>query len=128
MKKIHILLAISLLMGGCGQMPASSSGSGAINHVVLIWLKDGGNPQQRHQIIEATRGLQQIPGVITVRAGSVVPSERSVVDSSFDVGVQMLFADRQSMERYLSNPEHLRIVNQIVMPLTKKLVIYDFGE
>lgn len=128
MKKIFTLFALLLLLGGCSQMPASQSRDGRVNHLILIWLKDSGNLEQRQQIIEATRTLRQIPGVISVRVGSVIPSDRSVVDDSFDVGVQMLFADRQSMKRYTANPEHLRTVNQVVMPLTKRLVIYDFEE
>lgn len=127
MKKIASIIALLLLISGCSQMPATHA-DGRVDHLILIWLKDAGNLEQRQQIIEATRALQQLPGVISVRVGSVMPSERSVVDSSFDVGVHMLFADRQSMERYTANPEHLRTVNQIVMPLTKRLVIYDFEE
>lgn len=128
MKKFAALLTLLLLFTGCSQIPSTRATDGRVNHTILIWLKDAGNPEQRRQIIEATRTLQQIPGVIAVRAGSVMPSDRNVVDDSFDVGVHMLFADRQSMERYTSNPEHVRIVNQVVMPLTQRLVIYDFEE
>ena len=127
-KNISAIVVLLLLLGGCSQMPVASHASGGVNHLILIWLKDGGNPEHRYQIIEATRALQQLPGVISVRVGSVIPSNRSVVDDSFDVGVHMLFSDQQSMERYSANPEHVRIVNQLVMPLTKRLVIYDFEE
>lgn len=127
-RNISAIVVLLLLLGGCSQMPVSSNGEGRVNHLILIWLKDAGNPEQRRQIIEVTRALQQLPGVISVRVGSIMPSDRSVVDSSFDVGVHMLFADRQSMERYTANPEHVRTVTQLVMPLTKRLVIYDFEE
>jgi hypothetical protein len=128
MKRVLIVLSLLLLLGGCSQAPVAKSNDGRVNHVVLIWLKDSSNPEQRQQIIEATRALRQIPGVVSIRVGSVMPSDRNIVDDSFDVGIHMLFADRQSMEHYTSNPEHVRTVNQIVMPLTKRLVIYDFEE
>lgn len=128
MSRIIALFALVALLGGCSHLPAASGGEGRINHLVLIWLKESGNTEQRQQVIEASRALEQIPGVIKIRAGSVMPSERAIVDDSFDVGVHMLFADRQSMERYTAAPEHLQIVKERVMPLAKKLVIYDFEE
>ncbi len=128
MKKITTLIILLLLLTGCSQMPTATKTDGRVNHLILIWLKDTGNPEQRQQIITATQSLQQLPGVISVRVGQVMPSDRNIVDDSFDVGVHMLFTDRQSMERYGSNPEHLRILNQIVMPLTQRLLIYDFEQ
>lgn len=128
MKKIAAAITLLLLLTGCSQMPTTAAIDGRINHIVLIWLKDTGNPEQRHQIIEATRTLEQLPGIISVRVGKVIPSERKIVDDSFDIGVHMLFADRQSMERYSTHPEHQRILNQIVMPLTERLLIYDFEQ
>lgn len=128
MKKITTLIILLLLLSSCSQMPTATKADGRVNHLILIWLKDAGNPEQRQQIIAATQSLQQLPGVISVRVGQVMPSDRNIVDDSFDVGVHMLFADRQSMERYGSNPEHVRILNQIVMPLTQRLLIYDFEQ
>ena len=132
MKRFIVAITLLLLLGGCAQTQVAennnSRDNGRVNHMILIWLKDHGNLEQRQQVIDATKALQQIPGVISVRVGTVMPSERNIVDDSFDVGVHMLFADRQSMKRYTSNPEHVRTVNQIVLPLTQRLVIYDFEE
>ncbi len=127
-KTITTLALLMLLLSGCSHTPVANHEHGRVNHLILIWLKDAGNPEQRQQIIEATRTLKQLPGIISVRVGHVMPSDRKVVDDSFDIGVHMLFADRQSMEHYTSNPEHLRIVKQLIMPLTERLLIYDFEE
>lgn len=128
MNKIIATAVLLIILTGCSQMPITTHTGGQINHVVLIWLKDAGNPEQRHQIIEATRTLEQLPGIISVHVGAVIPSDRKVVDDSFDIGVHMLFSDHQSMEHYGNHPEHQRILNQIVMPLTERILIYDFAQ
>ncbi len=40
----------------------------AVVHIVLVWLKEPGNPEHRQRIIDATREFKTIPGVIDVSA------------------------------------------------------------
>ena len=102
------------------------SAAGEIVHVVLIWLKDPGNPRHRQQIIAAGRELQEIPGVIEIRVGESLASERDVVDDSFDVGMSMRFASAADMNSYLANPAHLQAVRDKLAPLADHYLVYDF--
>jgi hypothetical protein len=100
--------------------------AGEVIHVVLIWLKDPGNPQHRQQIVAAAREFQQIPGVIEVRVGESLASERDVVDDSFDVGMFMSFASVGDMNSYLASPAHVQAVQNKLAPLADHYLVYDF--
>ena len=123
---VVIIILLGLLFSSCSNAPYSPADDTTVNHVVLLWLKDPGNVQQQQQIIEATRSLEEIPGVIKIRVGKKITSPRPIVDDSFSVGIHMLFADRIAMENYLKHPEHTRTVTQSIMPFVDKIVIYDF--
>src|SRR5688500_16681248 len=64
-----------------------------VAHVVVAWLKKPGDATDRQKLIDAAPRLREIPGVVDVYAGPPIPSERPVVDSSYDVGIILFFAD-----------------------------------
>ena len=79
------MLVLLLSFATCSA--ASAKAPDEIVHVVLVWLKQPGNTEHRHQIIEASRAFREIPGVVELRVGPPLPSERPVVDDSFDVAI-----------------------------------------
>lgn len=95
-------------------------------HTVFLWLKQPGNVQHRRQLIMATGRLRDIPGVLEIRFGETIESERVIVDDSFDVGIYFYFADVAAMNRYLVHPLHTRIVNEDIKPLVSKIRAHDF--
>ena len=101
---------------------------GYVHHVVICWLKDAGNEEQRERLIHASRGFYGIPGIVDLSAGEVLPGERSMVDSSFDVAIVMTFRNKQDMKRYLSHPDHEKARDEILVPLTERVVVYDIIE
>ena len=98
----------------------------ALHHVVLCWLKEQGNAQHRERIVEVTRSFDRIPGVLEARAGPVVPSERSIVDDSFDVGILVVVPDERRLREYLDHPIHQKAKNDVLVPLVEKILVYDF--
>ncbi len=123
-----IIILFGLMLSGCSHTPHTNSNNAGINHIILLWLHDPGNPRQQQQIIRATKELEKIPGVIKIRVGTSISSKRKIIDDSFDVGIHMLFSDKAAMKTYISHPEHSRTVNQAIMPFVEKIVIYDFEE
>lgn len=99
---------------------------GTIRHVVIAWLKTPGNQVARNRFIEVTKSFCSIPGVISVSVGPVLPSGRNVVDSSFDVATVLTFQNRKGLDSYLNHPKHLRAVKEVLDPLVKKVLVYDF--
>ncbi len=97
-----------------------------IHHIVLCWLNDPGNLDHQSKIIEATKTFRDIPGVLDAQAGTTVPSNRAIVDDSFDVGILIVVTDEESLRSYLEHPVHQEAKNEILVPLVDKIVVYDF--
>ena len=102
--------------------------AGQITHVVLLWLKQPGDAAGIDKIIKTSREFAKIPGVINVRAGRALPSTRPVVDSSFDVGLAMTFADAAALQAYEVHPQHVKAVRELLRPLAARIQVYDITE
>jgi hypothetical protein len=122
----HLLLLTLLASTGCSGF--GSRHDGALQHVVLIWLKDAGNAGQRAKIIEVSKSFLDIPGVLDVQAGKAVASDRDIVDDSFDVGLLVVVPDERRLAEYLAHPIHQRAKNDVLLPLVEKILVYDIRE
>ena len=97
-----------------------------VTHLVLVWLKDPGNAEHRARVIDATRALAGIPGLEDLQVGEPVPSDRAIVDDSFDVGIAMVFVSKQALDDYLVHPRHQAAVANVLKPLCARFTVYDF--
>ncbi|HBO52215.1 MAG TPA: stress protein [Planctomycetes bacterium] len=122
----YLLLLTLLASTGCTGLGLRHDG--ALQHVVLIWLKDAGNAEQQAKIIEVSRSFRDIPGVLDVQAGKAVASERDIVDDSFDVGILVVVPDERRLAEYLAHPIHQRAKNDVLLPLVEKILVYDIQE
>jgi hypothetical protein len=116
-----LLLVLFIWVIGC-----SDTENHHITHVVVIWLKEPGNDVHRRLVIEETKKLQAIPGVSSLNIGDCVKSNRAIVDSSFDVALTMTFSSKKAMTDYINHPEHVKMVKTKLMPIVKKMQVYDF--
>jgi hypothetical protein len=128
--KLFTIAIVFLLFAlpACQQGKDRPDSTSKVHHVVVCWLNESGNKEARHKIIDASRGFSSIPGVIDVRAGSVIQSNREIVDSSFDVAIYLSFENEQKLQDYLAHPFHNNAVKKILKPLVRKIVVYDFIE
>ena len=124
--KMALLLTGCLLMTSCGIFDKAPEER--INHIVFCWLKEPGNKVQRAQLIETSLTFQDIPGVLEVRAGEAVKSDRSIVDSSYDVAIFLTFNNTEDLQTYLDHEDHGAAVKKILRPLTSRVLVYDFRE
>lgn len=104
---------------------AEETGRVGVYHIVICWLKEPGDQMQRQKLIEGTKRLRSIPGVLSIEIGDMLPSKRAIVDSSFDLGIVMGFADRDAMNVYLQDPRHQKATKELLAPLTSRAIIYD---
>ena len=130
---MHRLAIIALVVAvmwvaGCAHVQDASSPRQEVNHLVLIWLKEPGNATHRARIIEISRTFKEIPGVVSVSVGEAIPSDRKIVDDSFDVAIHMIFASTKDMNRYIDHPKHKQAVRDVLLPITDKIVVYDFSD
>ena len=98
---------------------------GEVTHIVLCWLNDKGNDSKIEEVIQVSRELSIIDSLREIKVGTALPSDRDIVDDSFDVGMVMSFADQQSLNSYLVHEEHVKRVKQVLAPECAKVLIYD---
>jgi hypothetical protein len=127
MKSTRAYPVIVALLALWPVLPAAANGDGhTLEHVVIVWLKEPGNPAARERIIEASEALTAIPGVVSLKSGRVVASERPIVDSSFDVALIITLTDAAALQAYLSHPLHVSLVENTLKPLVERIQVYDF--
>jgi pantothenate kinase len=49
-----------------------------------------------------------------------------VVDDSFDMALLVRFTNVEALHAYEKDPRHMKEVNEVLLPLTKKVQVYDF--
>ena len=121
MKKISLVLMLLML-----SPLALADKDQRVSHVVIVWLKQPGNEAMRQQFIQASQRLNDFPGVISRHVGVVSPSDRSIVDDTFDVAVTVTLKNRAALKAYLNDPKHKKILHDKIKPLVNRTVIYDF--
>ena len=96
-----------------------------VSHVVLLWLKDSGNTEHQQTLRDAADQLRVIPGLLRVDHGPALPSDRKVVDDSFDIAYVMLFESEQAVRDYDPHPVHRDVADNTIKPLVQKVIVYD---
>lgn len=117
-------LLLGLLFSNVGI--ANAEGNKKISHVVMVWLKQPGNEQQRTAFIKASEQLGNLPGILNRHVGVVMPSNRAIADDTFDVAVTVTLKNKAALAAYLTNPKHKKILKDKIKPLTNRVVVYDF--
>ena len=122
-------LLLTLFFSGCfSGFQNKKEDSKILTHVVLCWLKDAGNSEQRDRIIKVTETFNDIPSVLDARAGGPIMSERSIVDDSFDVGIIVEVRDEKGLQEYIDHPIHQKAKKEILLPLVERVLVYDFAK
>ncbi|MEN9358979.1 MAG: hypothetical protein RL095_514 [Verrucomicrobiota bacterium] len=124
---MRLIFALTILLAFSSCRSADPN-SRPVEHLVFCWLNQPGNEAGRQRLIATAKELADLPGVLSVRAGTAVPSERPIVDASFDVGIAIRFDSVASMQAYLTHPRHQEAVKTVLKPLTRKVLVYDIVE
>ena len=123
--KTLFAIAFAVLLSSCATI-APPAPKGSVDHVVMFWQKKPGNLQDRQKITDAMDRLRVIEGITFLDYGTAVPSDRPVVDDSFDVALLVRFKNVDALHDYESDPRHTKEVKEVLLPLTKKIQVYDF--
>src|SRR3989442_9676902 len=90
-------IAFSLASPGA---PAAGARSGQVTQVMLFWLKRPGNVDDQNYLLRALRTLRRVHGVNEVRFGRPLPGYRPSLEESFDLGVVVIFRNREALEKF----------------------------
>ncbi len=123
--KLFLLLGVAIGLLSPLQS-ALAENDGRVTHVVLVWLKEPGNQRMRHEFVAASEQLNSLPGVIHRHVGVVMPSDRAIVDDTFDVAITVTLENKKALQAYTQHPKHKKILEQQIKPLVNRVVAYDF--
>jgi hypothetical protein len=130
----HALVSIWLVLalctcnrGGEAGDRVDGWGTGSVEHVVLLWLDEPGSRLHVDRIVEVSIELARLPGVKALRIGDPLPSDRSIVDSSYDLALVFTFANAGALADYLAHPEHRAAAEHTLGPLVARMQVYDFA-
>jgi len=121
------LAAVCALAAACATQPPAPAPEPepGIVHVVLVWLRDPADRNARERLTQASLAFAGIDGVMDVRVGGPVPSERPIVDDSFDLAIVVSLRDRHALDAYLAHPEHARAGREVLAPAAARVLVYD---
>ena len=97
------------------------------SHVVIFWTDPAQAGAAEELIAGALKYLRPIPGITHFHIGKMVGSQRPVVDQTYQVALNTVFASKQAQDDYQVHPLHLEFVACCVKPLVKRVAVYDFA-
>ena len=123
---IAVALVGAIFLTGCATSTKQAT-AGKFYHVGLVWLKEPGNAEHRQEIIAAAHSFaREIPEVQFLSVGQSPPSTSSYVDDSFDICFVMRLEDKAALDRYGKHPVHQKAAQEVFLPLSQKILFYDF--
>ena len=114
---------IALALASCVTI-APPAKPGSVDHVVLVWLKRPGNAQDKQALTDLGRQLRAIPGIRLLDSGTALPSDRPIVDDSFDIGYVMRFDSPAALNAYAVHPVHVKAKEELLQ-LSRRILVYD---
>jgi hypothetical protein len=96
------------------------------SHVVIFWTRPEISDAADQLVAGAERYLRPIEGVLSFHVGRMSPSERGVVDQSYQVALNLIFPSKQAEQAYQIHPSHVEFVEKVFKPCCQKAVVYDF--
>lgn len=98
-----------------------------LSHVVIFWTKPS-VPDAADKLLAGIREyLPAIPGVRVFHAGKMVPSERPVVDQSYQVALYIQVDDKAAEVAYQQHPLHVEFLEKAFRPNCDRVLVYDFA-
>lgn len=97
---------------------------GSFVHTVFFWLKNRDSEADRHKLYEGLQTLSQIDLVRKAYIGVPAPTDRDVIDRSYDYSITFIFQDKAEQDAYQVHPDHLKFVEDYGH-LWERVVVYD---
>jgi ABC-type glycerol-3-phosphate transport system substrate-binding protein len=96
------------------------------SHLVIFWT-DPAQPDAADALVAgANQYLKTIPGLLHFHVGKMVGSHRPVVDQSYQVALNTVFASKQAQDDYQVHPQHVEFIEKVFKKVCKRVLVYDF--
>lgn len=121
---ILILLLSASTLPAAAQQPGQKMTDGPFIHTVYFWLNNPDSPAEQQKLLE---GLNMIKEIDLIRDGYVgvpAPTDREVIDSSYDFSITFIFDNMEDEQAYQTHSTHLKFVEEFGH-LWGRVVVYD---
>jgi hypothetical protein len=98
------------------------------SHIVIFWTKPDVDNAEQQLIDGLNKYLPDIPGVISMHVGKCAPSDRPVVDQTYQVALNITFKNKVVQDEYQVHPQHVEFVEKVFKQTCDNVVVYDFGD
>jgi len=105
---------------------AAATRSGQVTQVMLFWLKRPGNVDDQNYLLRALRTLRRVRGVNEVRFGRPLPVYRPSLEESFDLGVVVIFRNREALEKFQRDQQPEQAIDAMLQQLVRRYTVYNF--
>ncbi|MCP5519558.1 MAG: Dabb family protein [Verrucomicrobiales bacterium] len=96
------------------------------SHVVIFWTKPDVPNAAEELLAGAEQYLRPIPGTQHFHVGRMVGSHRPVVDQTYQVALNVTFADKAAQDAYQVHPLHIEFIEKVFKRVCERVVVYDF--
>jgi hypothetical protein len=94
-----------------------------IEHIVLFRWTENASPAAIHLAVTELRGLKaKIPGIMELSCGTNF-SDRA---RGYTHGLVVRFQDRAGLDAYGPHPEHQRVVQKFIIPISSEILSLDY--
>ena len=93
-------------------------------HFVAFWLKKGTSAEVREDFRTGLESLRAVKHVEALYVGTPIPSDRPVVDKSYDFALTVICKDAKALEAYQADPIH-RAFAEANRPRWERNLVYD---
>ena len=98
------------------------------SHIVIFWTNPDVEDAEKRLVDGLNHYLPDIPGVISMHVGRCAPSDRPVVDQSYQVALNITFKNKIVQDEYQVHPQHVEFVEKVFKQVCDRVVVYDFGD
>ena len=95
------------------------------HHLVFFYLRKDLTSAERAQFETKLRGLDKIKSISSCYIGRPTPSDRPIVDTSYDYAEMFIFKSKAEHDAYQVDPIHVDFV-QSCKAFWSSVKIYDF--
>src|SRR5437762_12840069 len=124
--RIALFLTCIVLSPAPADAKAGAARSGQVTQVMLFWLKRPGNVDDQNYLLRALRTLRRVRGVNDMRVGRPLLVDRPGLEDSFDLGVVLIFRDREALEKFQRDQQPEKAIDAMLRSLVRRYSIYNF--
>ncbi len=93
-------------------------------HHVYFWLKDPASKEDLQQLVAGLEALGKVPEIKMFHIGYPAPTDREVIDNTYQVSWLNVFETAADQDTYQSHPLHIKFIEEC-SHLWSKVKVYD---